>query len=82
MPEKTQPEILRELYQAIIGIPENPDDNGLIGDVQDIKELLSVQNSRIGKNEQKISKIWGILIGVGAIGGTGLGLGIKTLLGG
>ena len=82
MPEKTQKELLQELYQAVIGIPENPDEHGLIGDVAEVKEFIKAQNGRIGKVEQKTNIIWGILIGVGAIGGTGVGLGIKALLGG
>lgn len=83
MPDKTPKVILQELSQAVIGIPNNPDENGLIGTVSDIKELVQLQNDRIRKNEQKISKIWGILIGIGAIGGvTGAGFGIKTLIGG
>ena len=81
MAEKTQKELLQKLYQAVVGIPENPDENGLIGKVDDISELLKLQNCRIRRNEQKISKIWGILIGIGAVGGTGLGMGIKQLLG-
>ena len=81
MTEKTQKEMVQSLYQAVAGMDGNPDDNGLIGDVKDIKELILAQNKRLGKAEQKISKIWGILIGIGAVGGTGLGMGIKSLLG-
>jgi len=72
---------LDSLCQAVIGIPENPDDNGLIGDVKDLKKILLSQNDRIRKNEQRIFKIWGILIGVGAIGGSGLGVGLSKLWG-
>ena len=87
MAEKTQKEMpnkemLRELCQAVIGIPSNPDDNGIIGDIADIKELVGNQNNRIRKNEVKIGKMWGILIGICAVGGTGLGIGIKELLSG
>ena len=82
MPDKTEKELLQELYQAVIGIPENPDAKGLIGQVHDLGELIVSQNNRVGKAERKISQIWGILIGIGAVGGTGLGLGIKTLVGG
>ena len=73
--------ILQELRQAVIGITDNAEDNGIIGDVKDIKEILTSQNKRIGKSEGKINKIWGILIGIGAVGGTGLGIGIKQILG-
>ena len=82
MVPKTQKELLQELSQAVIGIPENPDDNGLIGDIRDVKKLILDQNTRIRRNEQKIMKIWGIMIGVGAVGGTGLGIGIKQILSG
>ena len=82
MVEKTNKKLLQELYQAVIGIPENSDENGLIGDVRDVKAILTLQNSRIRKNELRITKIWGILIGIGALGGAGIGLGIKSLLGG
>ena len=82
MTDQTQIEILNELHQAVVGIKSNPDDNGLIGDVKEVKELLKSQNKRIGKSEQKISKIWGILIGVGILGGGGLGVSLAQLLGG
>ena len=82
MPEKTSKEMVQSLYQAVVGIAENADENGLIGDIADIKELLQTQNKRISKAEGKVNKIWGVLIGVGAVGGTGLGIGIKSLLGG
>lgn len=82
MPDKTQKEQIQELCQAVIGIPENPDDNGLIGDVRDLVTYVKEQNKRIGKNERRISKVWGILIGVGAVGGTGLGFGLSNFLGG
>lgn len=82
MVEKTNKEILQELYQAVVGIPESPDENGLIGDIAEVKELLQKQNSRVRKNEQRISKIWGILIGVSVLGGSGIGLAIKDFFGG
>ena len=76
---KTQKEMMLELYQAVVGIPESPNDNGLIGEVAKVKVLLLAQNSRVRKNEEKISKNtnnikWIIRIGSciltsGAIGG-------------
>ena len=47
-----------------------------------MKDLMKQMNGRQGNTEQRVSKIWGILIGVGLVGGTGVGLGIKTLFGG
>jgi len=82
MTDKTQKEMIQELRQAIVGIDDNPDDNGLIGEFKEVKELLKEQNKRIGKNEGKVSKLQGILIGVGVIGTGGLGVGISQLIGG
>lgn len=81
MPDKTEKELIQELHQGVYGIP-GTEEKGLIGDVKDLIGVIQIQNGRIGKNEQHISRIWGILIGVGAVGGTGLGFGIKTMLGG
>ncbi len=78
MAEKTNKELIRELHQGMCGLPGTPE-NGLIGDVKELVIVVREQNARIRKNEQKISKIWGILIGIGALGGTGIGLGIKAL---
>ena len=75
-----KPSLIREVHQAVLGIP-GTEDNGLVGDLKEIKDLVREQNKRIRKNEQKISKIWGILIGVGVLGGSGLGVGISQLLG-
>lgn len=82
MADKTQKQMTQELYQAVVGIPENEDENGLIGDVKSLAGLIKTQNKRIGKAEGRINKIWGILIGVGVVGGTGLGFGINNLFGG
>jgi len=71
--DKTQREMTQELYQAVIGIPENPKDNGLIGKIDSIEGLLKIQNSRVSKNEKSISnlnsKIRGIIIGLSVFGG-------------
>ncbi len=82
MADKTQKQMTQELYQAVVGIPENEDENGLIGDVQDLTKLVREQNKRVGKVEGKVNKMWGILIGIGVVGGTGLGFGINNLFGG
>ena len=78
MASKTQKEQIQELCQAVIGIPENPDENGLIGDIRDILELLKEQNGRIRKNSKHIYILTGILMVV--TGGTGYG--VAQVLGG
>jgi len=81
MPAKTQKEMLGEVYQAMIGLPENPEENGMIGDVREIKDILVTQNGRIRSNEKSISRIKGILIGISALGGiAGAGFGISQLV--
>jgi len=81
MVEKTQRAIIQELYQAVVGIPENPKDNGLLGSVDEIKELLKIQNSRVSKNEARIGKLWGVITGLSVISTTTLGLIIKQVTG-
>ena len=77
MPEKLQKDMIRELYQAVIGIPENPEENGLIGDVKQINKKLDIVNGRTRSNETR-SKInrWAIgSICAGVTGGVGKFLG-------
>ena len=81
MVEKTQRAIIQELYQAVVGIPENSKDNGLLGDIGEIKELLKIQNSRVSKNEARIGKLWGVITGLSVISTTTLGLIIKQVTG-
>ena len=75
MAEKSAKEMTKELHQAVIGIPENPDENGLIGDVKDIIKELKVVNGRTRKNEvrSKINQaVLALLVGGGAAGVTKL----------
>ena len=50
MPQKTQLEMLRELYQVIIGLPNNPKDNGLIGKIDGIESHLKSLNGAVSRN--------------------------------
>ena len=79
MADKTDKEMLQGLYQAVIGIPENPDENGMIGDIAEIKRDIKYQNGRQRKTDRRLNVLIGVLIGVGFIvGGTA---GIFQLLG-
>ena len=66
------------LYQAIVGIKENPEDNGLIGEVKDISKKLDIVNGRTRANETR-SKVNQAIIGI-IIGSGGIGAGITKLL--
>ena len=78
---RTNKELLLELYQGLYGIPDT-EEKGLCGDVKELVREVKLQNTRIRKSEKRIAYIWGILIGLGIAGGTGVGLGIKALIGG
>ena len=79
MPEKTQREMIQELYQAVVGIPGNPSDNGLIGDVKEISNKLDRVNGRTRANETR-SQINSWAIG-SLISGGGIIGGLSKLLG-
>ncbi len=81
MPKKTSGQLIQEVHQAMFGV-EGTEDRGIVGDVRETRKDVKEQNKRVGKAEAKINKIWGVLIGIGAVGGTGLGLGINQLIGG
>ena len=66
----TQKAILQELYQAVLGIPQNPTENGLVGIVHEISEKLDKVNGRTRGNEIR-SKINQTLI-LTIIGGSGI----------
>ena len=55
MSTKSQEEMIRELYQCVIGLPDNPADNGLIGDIDDIKKLMVGQANYVTENTRNIA---------------------------
>jgi len=71
-------QMIYKLYQAVVGIPENPEDNGLIGDVKKINDKLDIVNGRTRGNETR-SKVNQAIIAV-ILGGGGLSAGITKLL--
>jgi len=71
MAEIPQKEMIRQLYQAVIGIPENPEDNGLIGEVKGIHRKLDLVNGKTRKNEIR-SKVNQWAIGTGGTGALGI----------
>lgn len=74
-------DLIKETHQALLGI-KGTEDNGLVGDFKELKEVVQKQNSRIGSVENKQSKTKGVLIGLGVLGSGGIGMGIAQLLGG
>ena len=79
MPPKPQGQLIREIWQGVYGIP-GTQEKGLAGDVKEIKDHLSEQNSKINKNTNKIHYIIGVLASLGIL--SGLGWGIIQLVGG
>ena len=65
--EPTQKEMVCALYQKIVGIPGNPDDTGMIGDIKEIKQELKKQNGKIGRNRLLIYIIAATLAGGGIL---------------
>jgi len=68
--EKETRQMIVELYQAVIGIPENPKENGLIGKVEAIGEKLDIVNGRTRANEIR-SKVNQAIIGMTILGAGG-----------
>lgn len=74
---KTQEQMIQELYQVIVGIPQNPDDNGLIGDIKDICDKLDALNGKTRGNEVR-SKVNQAIIAL-IVSGAGIISKIKGL---
>ena len=68
---KTQKEMTQELYQAVIGIPDNPDENGLVGDVKEICVEMKRLNGKTRGNEvrSKVNQatVSLIIVGIGLV---------------
>ncbi len=54
---KTQKEMVSELYQAVVGIPDNPNDNGLIGDIEEIKKQVRSTNGTVKTNVVRLDHL-------------------------
>ena len=50
MSDKTTDQMIAELHQVVVGIPENPYDNGLVGDITEMKNQLKELNGQVAKN--------------------------------
>ncbi len=62
--------MITKLYQAVIGIHGNPDENGLIGAVKRMDEKLDKVNGRTRANEIR-SKVNQAIIGITILGAGG-----------
>ena len=67
--ELTQKRMIYQLHQAVIGIEENPSDNGLIGDIAEMNSKLDRLNGRVRRNEVRSKVNQGVL---GTLGGGGI----------
>ncbi len=61
-------QMLQEVHQAVLGVKDS-DDNGLVGDLKEVKTALKELNGRVRLNTVKIASVIGILIGLGILGG-------------
>ena len=50
MSQKTTDQMIAELHQVVIGIPENPQENGMVGKMEDIDKHLRQLNGQVGTN--------------------------------
>lgn len=54
---KGENKVLDKLAQAVIGMPDNPDDNGMVGDIKEIEKHLKELNGSVSRNVSTISKL-------------------------
>ena len=54
MSDKTEREMIAELHQVVIGIPNNPVDNGLVGDIAEIRKQVTLTNGTVNLNVSRI----------------------------
>ena len=78
---KTDSEMIRELYQAVIGIPENPDENGLIGDFAETKQETKRINGGFRKLQRLTWALAGIIVILAGLHGIDLTSLIQAVLG-
>jgi len=82
MPEKSQKEMVQEIWQGLYGVAGNNDENGLVGDFKAFKEQFCKQCE---STDKKFLKTW-IAIGVILLILTGAGIadwaGIIQIIGG
>lgn len=48
--QKTREQKIDLIYQKVVGIESNPDDNGMVGDLKAIKTQLTILNGQVRKN--------------------------------
>ena len=58
---KSENIILQRVAQAVIGMPDNPDDNGMVGDVKEIEQHLRKLNGSVASDGSDISMLkWAV----------------------
>lgn len=57
MSPKTPEQMIAELYQKVIGIPENPHDDGMIGDIAEIKASVKNMNALVASNVLRVTRV-------------------------
>lgn len=46
----TQREMIEQVFQVVLGVQSNPDENGLVGDVKEVLKLLKELNGSVRTN--------------------------------